>query len=81
MILTEAECAGLGCAGAKTAPQALSGARRRPNLGILMRLLIGAGAPREAAAGALAYLLFVYTEEDATLILVIASAAVMVCHR
>src|ERR1700693_4069089 len=30
------------------------------NLGILMRLLIGAGTPREAAARGLAYLLFVY---------------------
>lgn len=40
------------------------------NLGILMRLLIGAGTPREAAARGLAYLVFVYTEEAAAIILV-----------
>ena len=38
------------------------------NLGILMRLLIGAGTPREAAARALAYLLFVQTEQTAAII-------------
>src|ERR1700675_1701492 len=43
------------------------------NLGILMRLLIGAGTPKEAAAHALAYLLFVYTEEVAAIILIAAS--------
>ncbi len=44
------------------------------NLGILMRLLIGAGTPRKAAAGpALPYLLFVYTEQAVALILVAAS--------
>ena len=43
------------------------------NLGILMRLLIGAGTPREAAARALAYLLFVYTEQAAAIILIAAS--------
>src|SRR3981189_3136558 len=43
------------------------------NLGILMRLLIGAGTPREAAARALAYLLFVYTEEAVSIILIAAS--------
>src|SRR5881394_3923983 len=43
------------------------------NLGILMRLLIGAGTPREAAARALAYVLFVYTDEAVTIILVAAS--------
>ena len=42
------------------------------NLGILMRLLIGAGTPREAAAKALAYLLFVCTEKAVTIILVAA---------
>jgi transposase len=42
------------------------------NLGILMRLLIGAGTPREAAARGLAYLVFVYTEEAAAIILVAA---------
>ena len=41
------------------------------NLGILMRLLIGAGTPREAAARA--YLLFVYTEDAVAIILVVAS--------
>lgn len=43
------------------------------NLGILMRLLIGAGTPREAAARALTRLLFVYTEQAAAIILVAAS--------
>jgi hypothetical protein len=42
------------------------------NLGILMRLLIGAGTPGEAAARGLAYLFFVYTEEAAVNILVVA---------
>jgi len=43
-----------------------------------MRLLIGAGTPREAAARALAYLLFVYTEQtapDGFAILVMAGTA------
>ena len=44
------------------------------NLGILMRLLIGAGTPRQAAARVLALLLFVYTEEAAAIILVAASS-------
>ncbi len=43
------------------------------NLGILMRLLIGAGTPKEAAGRPLAYLLFVYTDEAVTIILVAAS--------
>ena len=43
------------------------------NLGILMRLLIGAGTPREAAGRSPAYLLFDYTEEAVTIILVAAS--------
>jgi transposase len=43
------------------------------NLGILMRLLIGAGTPREAATPALAYLLFVDTDQARALILVAAS--------
>jgi transposase len=43
------------------------------NLGILMRLLIGAGTPREAVARGLTYLSFVYTEEAVTIILVAAS--------
>src|SRR5260370_32725592 len=43
------------------------------NLGVLMRLLIGAGTPREAAARALAYLCFVGTEKTAAIILVAAS--------
>jgi hypothetical protein len=38
------------------------------NLGIFMRLLIGAGTPREAAP-ALTYLLFVYTKQTVVLIL------------
>jgi hypothetical protein len=38
-----------------------------------MRLLIGAGTPREAAGRSLAYLLFDYTEEAVTIILVAAS--------
>ena len=43
------------------------------NLGILMRLLIGAGTPREAAACGRAYLLFVYTENAVAVILVAAA--------
>jgi transposase len=44
------------------------------NLGILMRLLIGAGTPREtAAARGLSYLLFVYTEDAVVFILVAAA--------
>jgi transposase len=42
------------------------------NLGILMRLLIGAGTPREAAARALAYAFFFYTEQAVTVVLVAA---------
>ena len=38
-----------------------------------MRLLIGAGTPREAAARGLAYLLFVYTEEAVSILLIAAS--------
>jgi hypothetical protein len=44
------------------------------NLGILMRLLIGAGTPRETAARGIAYLLFVYTEDAVAFILVAAAA-------
>jgi len=43
------------------------------NLGILMRRLIGAGTPREAAARRLAYLLFVDTGPAVAIILVAAS--------
>jgi transposase len=43
------------------------------NLGILMRLLIGAGTPKEAAARGLAYRFFVDTEEAVAIILVAAS--------
>jgi hypothetical protein len=43
------------------------------NLGILMRLLIGAGTPREAAARALAYAFFFCTDKAVTVILVAAS--------
>ena len=43
------------------------------NIGILMRLLVGAGTPKEAAGRPLAYLLFVYTDEAVTIILVAAS--------
>jgi transposase len=43
------------------------------NLGILMRLLIGVGTPREAVAKVLAYLLFVCTEKTGAIILVAAS--------
>jgi transposase len=50
------------------------------NLSILMRLLIGAGTPREAAARALAYAFFFYTDQAVTVVLVAASygCAVMV---
>ena len=43
------------------------------NLGILMRLLIAAGTPREAAARGLAYLFFVCTDEAVAIILVAVS--------
>ena len=43
------------------------------NLGILMRLLIGAGTSREAAARALAYLCFLGTEKATAIIFVAAS--------
>jgi transposase len=43
------------------------------NLGILMRLLIGAGTPREAAARALAYVFVFYTDQVVTIVLVAAS--------
>src|SRR4051794_1397749 len=43
------------------------------NLGILMRLLIGAGTPREAAARALAYVFFFCTDQAVTVVLVGAS--------
>jgi len=43
------------------------------NLGILMRLLIGAGTPREAAARALAHAFFFCTDRAVTIVLVAAS--------
>jgi transposase len=43
------------------------------NLGILMRLLVGAGTPRAAVARGLAYLVCVYAEEAAAIFLVVAS--------
>jgi transposase len=43
------------------------------NLGILMRLLVGAGTPREAVARGLAYLFFVYAEEAVAIFLLVAS--------
>ena len=54
------------------------------NLGILMRLLIGAGTPKEAAGRPLASLLFVYTDEAVTIILVAAfpdRSAILVLAR
>src|SRR5438046_9639440 len=54
------------------------------NLGILMRLLIGAGTPKEAAGRPLASLLFVYTDEAVTIILVAAfpdRTAILVVDR
>jgi transposase len=45
------------------------------NLGILMRLLIGAGTPREAAAHGLAYLFFVYTQQEAVAIILVAASS------
>src|SRR5215469_5011540 len=41
------------------------------NLGILMRLLVGAGTPREAAARGLVYLFFVYAGEAVAILLVV----------
>ena len=43
------------------------------NLGILIRLLIGAGTPREAAARALAHAFFFCTDRAVTIVLVAAS--------
>jgi len=43
------------------------------NLGILMRLLIGAGTPKETAARSRAYLFFLYTEQAVAITLVAAS--------
>ena len=43
------------------------------NLGILMRAPVGAGTRREVAARALAYLLFVHTEQTAAIILIAVS--------
>jgi hypothetical protein len=40
------------------------------NLGVQMRLLTGAGTPREAAGPPLTYLLFIYTDKAVTIILV-----------
>jgi hypothetical protein len=52
---------------------AITGGSAGHNLGILMRLLIGAGTPRGAAARARACLFFVYTGQAAAIILVAAS--------
>ena len=42
------------------------------NLGILMRLLVGAGTPREAVArGRIVYLFFVYAGEAVAIFLVV----------
>jgi hypothetical protein len=70
--LDRAVCAGPGCADVKTSTRVISHIAGH-NLGIQMRLLIGAPTPREAAAPALTYLLFVYTEQTVALILVVAS--------
>ena len=43
------------------------------NLGILMRLLIGAGTPKEAAARGLTSLFFLYTEQAVAIILIATS--------
>jgi hypothetical protein len=43
------------------------------NLGILMRLLIGAGTPKEAAARTPAWLLFACTAEAVVIILLVTS--------
>lgn len=44
------------------------------NLGILMRLLIGAGTPREAVARALAYLFFAYAKQAVAIIILVAAS-------
>jgi len=44
------------------------------NLGILMRMLVGAGTPKEAAARGLACLFFVYAEDAVAIFLVVASS-------
>ena len=71
-ISIEAACAGPGCADENVHKRYLVHVVGH-NLGILMRLLIGAGTPREAAAKMLAYLLFVSTEQAVSIILVAAS--------
>jgi transposase len=72
-ISTAAGCGELGCAGGKNVHKRHLIHVAGHNLGILKRLLIGAGTPREAAGRSLAYLLFDYTEEAVTIILVAAS--------
>jgi hypothetical protein len=52
---------------------AITGGSAGRNLGILMRLLIGAGTPRGAAARARACLFLVYTGQAVAIILVAAS--------
>jgi transposase len=71
--LDRAGCGELGCAGGKNVHKRHLIHVAGHNLGILKRLLIGAGTPREAAGRSLAYLLFDYTEEAVTIILVAAS--------
>jgi len=73
IISIEAACAGLGFADCQNVHKRYLVHVAGHNLGILMRLLIGAGTPREAAARALAYVLFFYTAEAVTVVLVAAS--------
>jgi hypothetical protein len=48
------------------------------NLGILMRLLVGAGTPREAVARGLVYLFIVYAGEAVAIFLVVLTRRL--CH-
>src|SRR4051794_33753640 len=67
-------------AGPGECPQALSDPRRRHNLGLLMRLLIGAGTPKEAVASGWCILILLPTSDGAAfaaiLIVLLAHSAI-----
>jgi len=72
-ISTAAACAGTWLRGRENVHKRYLVHVAGHNLGILMRLLLGAGTRERRAARALAYLLFVYTEEAVSIILIAAS--------
>ena len=65
---TEAACGGPVYADARIVQKRYLVHVAGHNLGILMRLLIGAGTPKETAARSRAYLLFLYTEQAVAII-------------